>query len=140
MMTTPRLRMIASALAPIGVLTLSACGANDSGAASIELSPVAVEGQSLARSSGCGSCHGPAGQGGVGPAFVGLFGTEVELDDSSVIVADREYLIESIKEPAAKKVAGFRLPMPTNRLTDDDVERIVTYIEELAQPTEGATP
>ena len=55
-------------------------------------------------------------------------------------MADRQYLIESIKEPAAKKVDGFRLPMPTNRLTDDEVERIVTYIEELAQPAEGANP
>jgi cytochrome c oxidase subunit 2 len=140
MMTTPHLATLASALALVGALALSACAANDSGAASLELTPVAAEGRSLASANGCGSCHGSAGQGGVGPAFVGLFGTVVELDDGSVIVADREYLIESINEPAIKKVDGFRLPMPTNRLTDDEVEQIVNYIEELAQPSEEVTP
>lgn len=140
MMSTPRFRFVSGALALAGALSLAACGSNSTGGSSIELSPTAAEGRSLTTSNGCGSCHGPSGQGGVGPAFVGLYGTDVELDDGSVVLADREYLIESIKEPAAKKVDGFRLPMPTNQLTDAEVDKIVTYIEELAQPSEGATP
>jgi len=138
MMSTPRFRFVSGALAL--ALSLAACGSNGSGTSSIELSPTAADGRSLATSNGCGSCHGPSGQGGVGPAFVGLYGTDVILVDGSVVVADREYLIESIKEPAAKKVDGFRLPMPTNQLTDAEVDKIVTYIEELAQPSEGANP
>ena len=140
MMTTPRLHLFTGALALIGALTLAACGANSSGSASIDLSPAGAEGQSLALSNGCASCHGTSGQGGVGPPFVGLYNSQVELDDGSVVTADRDYLIESIKDPAAKQVAGYRLPMPTNQLTDDEIELIVTYIEEIAQPTEGATP
>lgn len=140
MMTSPRLRFFSGALALVGAISLTACGSNGSGAASIDLSPAAAEGQSLSRSNGCGSCHGTSGQGGVGPAFVGLYGSEVELDDGSVITADREYLIESIKDPSAKQVGGFRLPMPTNNLSDDEIDQIVTYIEALATPTEGATP
>ncbi len=140
MMTKPRLSTVVGALALVGTLSLSACAANDSGAPAIDLSPAAARGNTLARASGCGACHGANGEGGVGPTFVGLFGSNVELADGSTVVADREYLIESIKQPAAKKVAGYRLPMPTNRLSDDEIDQILTYIEALATPTDGATP
>lgn len=140
MMTTPRLSTVVGVLALVGTLSLSACAANDSGAAAIDLSPAAARGHTLARANGCGACHGANGEGGVGPTFVGLFGSPVELTDGSTVVADREYLIESIKQPAAKKVAGYRLPMPTNLLSDDEIDQILTYIEALATPTDGATP
>ena len=70
----------------------------------------------------------------------GLFGSSVELADGSTVIADREYLIESIKDPAAKQVAGYRLPMPTNRLTDDEIDQVIAYIEALATPSDGSNP
>lgn len=75
----------------------------------------------------------------MGPPFIGLFGSDVELDDGTTVVADQAYLVESIKEPTAKKVAGYRLPMPQNGLTDEDVDQIVAYIIDLADAEEGSS-
>jgi len=140
MMPTPRPSARIGALALAGALALTACAADSSGADAIPLSPEAAAGRTLSRSSGCAACHGTNGQGGVGPTFVGLFGSTVTLDDGTTLVADRDYLIESIKEPGAKTVAGFRLPMPTNRLTDDEIDQVVTYIQELSGFGTGTTP
>ncbi|MGA0220810.1 MAG: c-type cytochrome [Ilumatobacteraceae bacterium] len=98
------------------------------------LSPEAAEGQATARSNGCAACHGADGQGGVGPAFVGLYLSDRELVDGSIVVADRDYLYESITQPAAKLVAGYRGRMPSNNLDDAQVESIMAWIEELAAP------
>jgi len=135
MMTTPQFRTVIVLLA---LAAASGCGAN--GADLADLPPIAAEGRSIALQSGCASCHGTDGQGGVGPAFTGLFGSSVELADGSTVIADREYLIEAIKEPAAKQVAGYRLPMPTNRLTDDEIDQVITYIEALATSSDGNNP
>ncbi len=140
MMTAPRHTTVLGLLAFGATLLLPACGGDSTQSA---LPPAAEEGRSIAKSNGCGSCHGSSGQGGVGPAFVGLFGSVVQLDDGSSITADRAYLLESIKQPGAKKVDGYRLPMPTNRLTDDEIDRVITYIEALAttaEPREANTP
>ena len=127
----------------IGLLALGAisgCGANGAGANVADLPPIAAEGRSIALQNGCASCHGTEGQGGIGPAFTGLSGSSVELDDGSTVIADRAYLIEAIKDPAAKQAAGYRLAMPTNRLTDDEIDQVVAYIEALAASSDGARP
>ena len=134
MMTTPRLNTALGALALAGITTLSACGANGSGSDAIQLPAAAAEGRAIANTNGCGSCHGTNGEGGIGPAFANLFGSTIELNDGSFLTVDREYVIDSIKNPAARRVEGFSLPMPTNRLTDDEIDRIVNYIEALAAP------
>ncbi len=140
MMPTPHSMARIGTLALTGALALTACAANSSDADAIPLSPEAAVGRTISRSSGCAACHGTNGEGGVGPPFVGLFGSTVTLDDGATVVADRDYLIESIKEPGAKMVAGFRLPMPTNRLTDDEIDQVVTYIQELSGTGTGTTP
>ena len=61
-----------------------------------------------------------------------MFGSEVELDDGSVVVADRGYLAESIADPQAAIVAGYRIQMPDNNLSPDEIESVIDYIVELA--------
>jgi mono/diheme cytochrome c family protein len=116
-------------IAPITavVLALSACGGDDGP----DLSAEAEAGRSVFRSNGCSSCHGANGQGGVGPSFEGLYGSEVELDDGSIVVADDAYLRESITDPSAKIVDGYGVRMPTNNLGDDDIDQIIAFIAEL---------
>ncbi|MGD9794244.1 MAG: cytochrome c family protein [Acidimicrobiia bacterium] len=80
---------------------------------------------------GCAACHGATGQGGVGPSFVGLAGSDVTLSDGSVVIADDPYLLESIRTPGAKRVAGFGIEMPSITLTDDELAEIVAYIRSL---------
>ena len=108
-----------------------ACGSN--GVDTTDLSPTALEGRGVVRSMGCGACHGSDGGGGVGPAFVGLYGSEVTLADGDAVLADRDYLVESIVDPQAKIVEGYSLPMPRTELTDDEIDAVIDYIEELSE-------
>lgn len=118
------------ALASLGLWGLSACG-GDSSSSAPELSEAAAEGRSIANSNGCAACHGSDGRGGVGPAFQGLFGSDRELVDGSIVVADRDYLYESITQPGAKLVADYKVLMPSNELDDAEVALIIAYIQEL---------
>lgn len=106
---------------------LAACG--DDGAPSAREEPAGVR---VVQAAGCATCHGADGSGGVGPSWVGLFGSDVELADGSRVVADEAYLSESISDPSAQRVAGFPVTMPMNRLTDDEIAAVVEYIKSLA--------
>ena len=115
------------------LLALAACG-SDSGS---DLSEAGERGRSISNSNGCAACHGPNGQGGAGPAWVGLAGSDVVLIDGSVVVADDEYLRRAIVDPGAEIVAGYSLEMPTNSLSDDEVADVIAYIHDLS-PTDAA--
>ncbi len=108
-------------------LMLTACGGGDS-----DLSPAAAEGLQVARDGGCTACHGTEGQGGVGPAWQGLMGSEVELEDGSTITVDTAYLRKSIEQPQADVVAGYTTQMPENDLSPAQIDSVITYIEELS--------
>lgn len=55
----------------------------------------------------------------------------MSLANGEKVLADRAYLIESIKNPNAKRVAGFSSAMPAVSLTDDEISKIVDFIETL---------
>lgn len=111
---------------------LMAVGASACGGDGNELSQLAQRGKTTMNDNGCASCHGTNGQGGVGPPFVGLAGSVVELDDGSTVVADEAYLLRAILEPDAEVVAGYSIQMPMNGLSEAQAADIVTYIQELA--------
>ncbi|MEA2001893.1 MAG: cytochrome c [Actinomycetota bacterium] len=108
---------------------LAACG-GDSGPDG-DLSDAALEGRKVAAASGCTACHGDNGEGRVGPAWVGLAGSVVDLEGGSAVTADTAYLSRSITDPQAEIVAGVTVAMPTNDLSGDEVAALVAYIEEL---------
>lgn len=110
---------------------LAACGGGSATAPTVPLSPTERLGLEAAQHAGCASCHGADFAGGVGPSWVGLAGSTRPLSDGSSVVADRAYLVESIAEPSAKRVSGYSLVMPSNSLSDDEIARIVDYIEAL---------
>lgn len=95
------------------------------------LSTAGRQGRDLAEANGCLSCHGSQGQGGVGPKWTGLVGSEVHLSDGTTVIADTDYLKRAIVDPTAQKVEGYTVQMPAAGLDDDEVEAIVTYIGEL---------
>lgn len=108
----------------------AACGGDGTPAATgPSLSGEAAAGRSVAKANGCLSCHTDDGGDGVGPTFLGLAGSEVELEDGSTVTADRDYLRRSILEPNAQIVAGFRPIMPQRRLPEGDVDAIIAYLE-----------
>ena len=95
------------------------------------LSQAGARGRELADENGCLVCHGSAGQGGVGPAWTGLAGSRVELDDGTVVIADDEYLRRSITDPGAQQVAGYAVSMPPNSPGPSDVDAIIAYMKDL---------
>lgn len=128
----PPTRFVAALLTGMVLSLAVACGSDD--AATSDLSSSAQDGRRLYTSRGCGGCHGADGAGGIGPELVGIAGSERELEDGSVEVADEEYIRRSITEPDADRVAGYSIRMPANQLDDSDVDALVAYLLEL-EPT-----
>lgn len=124
-------------LAGAVVVTLAACGGNAGGP---ELSEEAEAGRTVFQRNGCASCHGSDGGGGVGPALAGLWGEPVVLDDGSVVTADRDYIRQSIVDPRSQIVQGYNVPMPTNNLTDGEIDSILAYIEAIGPDATAADP
>jgi cytochrome c oxidase subunit 2 len=93
----------------------------------------AVAGQQLFQSLGCVSCHGASGEGGRGPALVGLFGQKVSLNGGQTVIADEAYIRESIENPSAKVVSGFSPIMPTfqGQVTPEQLIQIISFIKSL---------
>lgn len=110
------------------LLLLAGCGGDESES---DLSPLATAGREVALSEGCVACHGNRGEGGVGPPWIGLAGSTVELEDGRAVTADAAYLRRAIVDPQADIVAGMTVRMPVNELTDGEVDALIAYIQEL---------
>ncbi len=56
------------------------------------------------------------------------------------MVADENYLRESIVNPGAKIVAGFKPIMPTyqGQVSEESLMALVAYIKSLSQPASGS--
>jgi len=99
-------------------------------------------GQNLFASSdyACESCHKSDGT-GRGPALAGLYGRSIALADGRTVVADDNYLRESIMSPSAKVVHGYPSPsiMPTYQgmLSEEGVMQLIAYIKTLTPTAQG---
>jgi cytochrome c oxidase subunit 2 len=85
---------------------------------------------------GCKACHSIDGTQLVGPTLKGLFGktvTVVTEGKERQLAADEAYLIKSLLEPNADIVKGFPPIMPSQKgfLSEEEIKRIVQYIQEL---------
>src|SRR5690242_17078830 len=91
--------------------------------------------QKLFQQLGCTTCHRFDTQ-GRGPNLVGLFGKPVLLDDGRTVTADENYIRESILNPGAKVVAGFRPIMPTFQgiVNEEQLLSLVAYVKSISQP------
>lgn len=138
-------RQSAHLLIVAAVLGLIGCGSSTA-TDQITLSPAGEAGRKVAQQKGCASCHGSDGGGKVGPPFVGLYGSEVQLQDGTSVTANDEYIRTSILDPSFQKVEGFNLPMPKTTLSDAELDSLLEYIRELGAPaatdtsTTGTTP
>jgi cytochrome c oxidase subunit 2 len=96
------------------------------------MSPVEA-GQKLYQVRGCQQCHSVDGTAKTGPSLLGVFGHTQALIDGTSVVADENYIRESILEPAAKVVAGYEPVMPTyqGRIKDEEITAIIAYLKSL---------
>lgn len=108
--------------APTGTPAPSSGGAGD-----------AALGQQIAADKGCVSCH-QLDTDGVGPKWAGLYGSPVELDDGSTVVADEAYLRMSITDPGAQRAAGYFVEMPAVSMEPAEVDHVVAYLVSVGAP------
>jgi mono/diheme cytochrome c family protein len=94
----------------------------------------AGRGAELFQSNGCYACHSLEGETIIGPTLLGIFGTTVELEDGSSVLIDDAYLIESILQPDAKRVAGYSeaaMPNYEGLVSTTDAEALAQYIKSI---------
>jgi len=100
--------------------------------------PLSEAGKQLFSSLGCSTCHRFDTQ-GRGPNLQGAFGKPVLLEDGRTVTMDDNYVRESILNPTAKIVNGFKPIMPTFQglISDEQLNALVAYVKSLNQPPAG---
>ena len=90
------------------------------------------QGASLFKRFGCETCH-RAGGTNRGPSLAGLFGKPVQLQGGKTVIADEDYIRESILDPRAKIVSGYQPVMPTFKglVSEEGLLQLIAYIKSL---------
>lgn len=91
---------------------------------------MAAAGAALFENFGCISCHRMEG-GGTGPSLVGVYGSEVPLENGDTVLADENYIRTSILDPHVQLVAGYPPIMPTyeGQIDEEELLHLVEYIK-----------
>lgn len=81
----------------------------------------------------CGVCHAINGTRVVGPPLNGIAGTMRDLDDGTSVLADDNYLRESIVNPGAAVVLGYPNAMPATfgSLSAKQIDGVIAYLHSL---------
>jgi cytochrome c oxidase subunit 2 len=100
--------------------------------------PLQETGKQLFATLGCATCHRFDVQ-GRGPDLTGVYNKPVLLEDGRTVIADENYVRESILNPTAKIVNGFKPVMPTFQgiVSEEQLNALVAYVKSLAQPPPG---
>jgi len=92
--------------------------------------------QVVFEASPCPSCHSVAegGGDGLGPNLFGIYNTERAMDDGESVLADDNYLRESIMDPNAHVRLGFeagRMPTFRGQLSETQINLLIDYVKSL---------
>lgn len=100
--------------------------------------PLQETGRELFSSLGCSTCHRSDVQ-GRGPNLAGIYNKPVLLEDGRTVTADDDYLRESILNPTAKIVNGFKPVMPTFQgiVNEDQLNALIAYVKSLNAASAG---
>jgi cytochrome c oxidase subunit 2 len=92
---------------------------------------IAARGFELFRRYGCSGCHS-AGSSVHAPDLNGLLGRTVHLQDGRALVADENYIRDSILLPRKDIVAGYEPIMPSfaGQIGEEDIMAIIEYIRQ----------
>jgi cytochrome c oxidase subunit 2 len=101
-------------------------------------------GARLFETSACGNCHRPQGPEDTSraPSLVGLYGSTVRLASGATVIADDNYIRESLLNPRARITAGYEPVMPvySGRFDELQILQLIAYIRSLgsAEAPHGA--
>ncbi len=96
--------------------------------------PMACWGQKLSNSKGCMACHAVDGvKQQPCPNWKGLFGKERLLVSGETVVADEEYLANSIVNSWDQVVEGYGKTMPPYNFPEQEIEALVAYLKSLGE-------
>ena len=111
-------------------------GGSDTTTQAITVDPeAAARGATLAEGQGCLQCHTTDGRPGSGPTWKGLAGSVRPLTNGEEVVADDNYLFQSIVDPNSQVVDGYDAIMPTfyaDQLDEQQINDLVEYVKSLA--------
>jgi len=96
------------------------------------------QGEKLFQQYGCVSCHVLDASGRC-PTLRNVYGHPVVLEDGRTVTADEAYIRESILNPNAKIVKGYRrdiMPVFQGQISEDGLLQLIAYVKSLS----GATP
>jgi cytochrome c oxidase subunit II len=97
--------------------------------------PLDKLGAMLYENKGCSTCHSIDGSVGQGPSWKGVFGHQQQMSNGQTVMADENYVRESILTPSAKVVKGFDNIMPVFQgvLRPRELDALVAYIKTLGK-------
>jgi cytochrome c oxidase subunit II len=95
--------------------------------------PLSGTGQQVFAQLRCGDCHRSDAP-SRGPSLAGLYGAPVHLEDGRTVTADENYIRESILDPGAKIVNGYKPVMPTFQglVSEEQLNALVAYVKSLS--------
>jgi cytochrome c oxidase subunit II len=107
-------------------------------------STMAQQGEALFRQLGCSGCHG-ANSTVRAPPLEGLYGRPVPLQGGGTVIADDQYIRDSILLPKSQIAAGYAAVMPSfaGQIEEEDVLKLTAYLRSLATaapPPENPPP
>jgi cytochrome c oxidase subunit 2 len=101
-------------------------------------------GEMLYNTRGCAQCHSIDGTAKIGPTWKDMFGSQVPIVGKGNVVADEDYIRESILYPNAKVVQGFQNPSGGSQmssflgqLNDNDIMAIISYMKSISVHFKG---
>lgn len=82
---------------------------------------------------GCETCHKESDQ-GRGPKLSGIYGNPVKLTTGQEVMADEDYLRNSILDPGSQVVGGYKPIMPTfqGQVSEETLMQLISYIQSLS--------
>jgi cytochrome c oxidase subunit 2 len=104
--------------------------------------PPAQAGEKLFGELACITCHRLDGTPGVGPSLMGIYGSQVPLANGQEVLADDNYLRESIMVPTAKVHRGFQPVMPPFQglVNEEQLLQLIAYVKSLKPAAGPARP
>ncbi len=99
---------------------------------------MAEAGERLFQQYACHTCHS-ADSGNRGPALDGIYGEAAALQNGATVVRDDGYLRESIVNPNAKMITGYKPLMPTfaSQIDEEGILELIAYMKSLSPERTG---